>query len=586
MAAAAVNEEVVEVSKEVAGQRRRELRRAVADLRRRGLYEGAKWAAEQLVGLGLPQQQRGVDESEKASTAGEKRKEEEVIEVAGPTGRGEQNVVNRQLPALESELTHLHKTGQADAFCTFLYGLVLRDLGRSSDSRSALCASVSAYPCNWPAWQALTGLPATDRRVVEGMTLENHWMRGFFTAAVSLELQHNTEGLAQYQALKEEFPGSDYVLAQTAAAHYHLRDFDQAEVLFQDLLQSDPHRVEGMDTYSNILYVKEDLPALSHLAHRVVVTDKYRPETCCIVGNYYSLRSLHEKAVTYFQRALKLDRRYLSAYTLMGHEYVELKNTAAAIEAYRRAVDVNARDYRAWYGLGQTYELLAMPYYALYYYRRATELRPQDARMWCAMGQCYEHEQLGMHAAAIRCYRRALSHDDREGLALHKLAGLHAALSQSSHAAFYYKANLRRLDAHGAHGQDLVDALKYLAVYHRNRTDLSEAEHYCLRLLDASVGAGAGPEKEDAKALLREIRSIQQHGGHAVSRGGATPTRLMLSPLPDHAAAMMMPVHGGGDNMYSHVTPVRGAGGTTGEGLSPEGYVGSPVPDMDESLSP
>lgn len=33
----------------------------------------------------------------------------------------------------------------------------------------------------------------------------------------------------------------------------------------------------------------------------------------------------------YFRRALKLNRNYLSAWTLMGHEYVEMKNTPAAI---------------------------------------------------------------------------------------------------------------------------------------------------------------------------------------------------------------------------------------------------------------
>ena len=32
----------------------------------------------------------------------------------------------------------------------------------------------------------------------------------------------------------------------------------------------------------------------------------------------------------------------------MGHEYVELKNTAAAVDAYRHAVDINPKDYRAW----------------------------------------------------------------------------------------------------------------------------------------------------------------------------------------------------------------------------------------------
>ena len=37
------------------------------------------------------------------------------------------------------------------------------------------------------------------------------------------------------------------------------------------------------------------------------------------------------QAVLYFRRALKLDKNYLSAWTLMGHEYVEMKNPAAAI---------------------------------------------------------------------------------------------------------------------------------------------------------------------------------------------------------------------------------------------------------------
>lgn len=45
-----------------------------------------------------------------------------------------------------------------------------------------------------------------------------------------------------------------------------------------------------MDIYSNILYVKEEFAALSALAHRCAAADKYRPETCCVAGNYYSLR--------------------------------------------------------------------------------------------------------------------------------------------------------------------------------------------------------------------------------------------------------------------------------------------------------
>lgn len=207
-------------------------------------------------------------------------------------------------------------------------------------------------------------------------------------------------------------------------------EFDEATSYFTSLQKADPYRVEDIDIFSNILYVSEKRAELAMLAQEYTKMDRSRPEVCCLVGayfpvpldsypsltlsldftgNYYSLRREHEKAIIYFRRALKLDRGYLSAWTLMGHEYVEIKNTNAAIASYRRAVgvsasrcilrsrssslvasDVNRKDYRAWYGLGQTYELLGEPFYALNYYQKATALRPYDARMWSALAICYE----------------------------------------------------------------------------------------------------------------------------------------------------------------------------------------------------
>ena len=82
-------------------------------------------------------------------------------------------------------------------------------------------------------------------------------------------------------------------------------------------------RLENMETYSNILYVKEKKAELSFLAHRATSIDKYRPgnvlsiifpiflETCCIIGNFYSIKSEHEKAVIYFKRALKLNSKFV-----------------------------------------------------------------------------------------------------------------------------------------------------------------------------------------------------------------------------------------------------------------------------------
>ena len=292
---------------------------------------------------------------------------------------------------------------------------------------------------------------------------------------------------------------------------------------------------QGMDTYSNILYVKEQFAALSHLAHRAAVADKYRPETCCIIGNYYSLKGQHEKvrrrrgraallglssaassasgsssqqrralwqaaivtrlrqihaateqeapsrgrrdalmqrctckrivmgvgisqmpihawkatahraavqAVLYFRRALKLNRHYLSAWTLMGHEYVEMKNPPAAIgaapcsrtwHACQAATQTSGccACFRSWCAAGLTVQATgvwcAQPGPRLHAhatpqvprlcllnaaavppaeaYRRAVDLNPRDYRAWYGLGQTYE--LLHMPFYALHYFRRA-----------------------------------------------------------------------------------------------------------------------------------------------------------------------------------
>ena len=185
-----------------------------------------------------------------------------------------------------------------------------------------------------------------------------------------------------------------------------MSDFEEAESIFSTILQTDPYRIDSLDHYSNILYVMGARSKLAFLAQIVTVTDKFRPETCCVIGNYYSLKSEHEKAVIYFRRALTLDRTFLSAWTLMGHEYIEMKNTHAAIESYRRAVDVNRKDYRAWFGIGQAYEFLEMHLYSLFYFQRAAALRPYDPKMWFALGKSYD--KIERPVQSIKAYKRAL----------------------------------------------------------------------------------------------------------------------------------------------------------------------------------
>ncbi len=141
--------------------------------------------------------------------------------------------------------------------------------------------------------------------------------------------------------------------------------------------------------------MKERRAELSHLAHAVVRIDKFRPETCCVVGNYYSLKAQHERAVLYFRRALRLNASFLYGEPLSGLSQLSspIPWSPRSVGAHRsrvrgdeehrgshrglssreplphllplppshprlQAVDLSGADFRAWYGLGQTYEML------------------------------------------------------------------------------------------------------------------------------------------------------------------------------------------------------------------------------------
>ncbi|ATZ57780.1 Bccdc23 [Botrytis cinerea B05.10] len=349
--------------------------------------------------------------------SGEKKKDEDSEMVMGPHDGG--NTVNKQLVTIirileawfQERKTETGEFAGSQGWLEYLYGMVLAKDKNEDEAMRWLVRSVELFPMNWGCWLEMTSLIS---RVEDLNRISPHLPQNIlsfiFHLHTSLELYQSTPQLSNsLEQLLSIFPTSPFLLTCLALLSYHTKDFVTADAHFSRLLALHPHRLDSLDHYSNILYVMNLRPKLSFLAHLCSSVDKFRPESCVVIGNYYSLLSSHEKAVQYFRRALTLDRSCLSAWTLMGHEYVELKNTHAAIESYRRAVDVNRRDYRAWYGLGQTYEVLEMHAYALWYYKRAAGLRPWDGKMWMAVGSCLQ--KMGRDLEGIKALKRALLAD-------------------------------------------------------------------------------------------------------------------------------------------------------------------------------
>eukprot|EP00301_Raphidiophrys_heterophryoidea_P018038 c3012_g1_i1.p1 GENE.c3012_g1_i1~~c3012_g1_i1.p1 ORF type:complete len:562 (+),score=125.26 c3012_g1_i1:48-1733(+) len=440
--------------------------------------------------------------------AGEKRKQEETQETVPKDEKGQglltsHSAVNHQLEKIERTIRDSPEAFN-DCLCLYLLGIVLREQERHTEAVETYCISIRKFPWNWSAWSdlAVSWAAATVKGDKCKLDVSDHWMRKMFDAVVLLDKQEVDKAFALNLELHQQIPDSNYILAQLAISSQHKGDVNEARQRFEQLVHRDPFSLDHLDVFSNMLYVQGDRARLSNLAHHVVTVDKFRPETCCVVGNLYSIKQNHPRAVLYFARALRLDRRWLSAWTLMGHEYLEMRNSAAAIQAYRRAIDINPSDFRAWYGLGQTYEILQMYNYALFYYQKVTTLRPYDSRFWVALGSCYEH--LHRLPDAIDCLERADNNGDDEGVALVKLAELYNRAGDQERAARSHRRIVEQHQGNPHKAQRVGDSLLYLAELMRQQGNLTNAHDMC----DMIVGLdGAGPARDKARALLRDLQS-------------------------------------------------------------------------------
>ena len=476
--------------------------------------------------------------------SGEKKKNEESEMILGPADGGA--TVNRELVGLARNLEGWFAdrkgrdlAGTNQGWLEYLYGIILAKAKTEEDAKVWLIRSVHLYPFNWGAWLELSELLESfeDLKKVTQELPQNMMILIFYVYASQELYQSTTETHDSLDELEEAFPESQFLKTQRALLYYHSRDFSAAESVFSTLLHADPHRIDSLDQHSNILYVLGERPKLAFLAQVATATDKFRPETCCVVGNYYSLNSEHEKAVMYFRRALTLDRNFLSAWTLMGHEYVEMKNTHAAIESYRRAVDINRKDYRAWHGLGLTYEVLEMHLYALFYYQRAASLRPYDPKMWQAVGSCYN--KIDRPVQSIKAYRRALkagTYYDQGGSfgssttngeasqgvldpeILYQIALMYEKMDQQDEAASYMEMTLAQEEGPGEDDDDEArgsgtgvtnttsKARMWLARWEFARGGLARAMELANELCQDGV------DVEEAKALIRDLRARMESG--------------------------------------------------------------------------
>ncbi|XP_019092572.1 PREDICTED: cell division cycle protein 27 homolog A-like isoform X2 [Camelina sativa] len=194
------------------------------------------------------------------------------------------------------------------------------------------------------------------------------------------------EALLVYQKLSLKQYNTHWVLSQVGKAYFELQDYFNADSTFTLAHQKYPYALEGMDTYSTVLYHLKEEMRLGYLAQELISVDRLSPESWCAVGNCYSLRKDHDSALKMLQRAIQLNERFTYAHTLCGHEFAALEDFEGAERCYRRALSIDTRHYNAWYGLGMTYLHLEKFEFAEHQFQLALKINPRSSVIMCYYG--------------------------------------------------------------------------------------------------------------------------------------------------------------------------------------------------------
>ncbi|KAJ3966938.1 hypothetical protein EV361DRAFT_933112 [Lentinula raphanica] len=242
-------------------------------------------------------------------------------------------------------------------------------------------------PSSWTVSQEQAAQTAYELEVADKYIYD--LMRQFARASRALAMYQSQKCLDAIELLPHIQQKTPWVLSMVGKAHYDKGEYGSAERAFRAVRTLEPYRIWDMEVYSTLLWHLQRPVELSFLAQELLNIDPRSPQAWIAIGNLFSLQKERAQALTCFRRATQMDPSCAYAYTLSGHETID-EDLDKAIIFFQTALRVDSRHYNAWYGLGTCYLRMSKLRLAEYHFRKAIEIHPENAVLLGCVGMVVE----------------------------------------------------------------------------------------------------------------------------------------------------------------------------------------------------
>jgi tetratricopeptide (TPR) repeat protein len=245
--------------------------------------------------------------------------------------------------------------------------------------------------------------------------------------------------------------GSDTSLRQVldrAWNYYRAGKWQQAEELYQQILQQQPSQVDALHLLGMIA---GQSGRYAEAADYLQTTVRLKPDFAAAysdLGTVFILQARFAEAVECFRQAVRLKPDFASAYSNLGNALRELGDLDEAVASLRKAVLIDPDFVEAHLNLGIALEAQGKLDEATASYRQAVHCRPSYADAHFSLGNALIKQGKSDQAAAH--LQETLRFKGNDAAAHHSLAIALKALGKSEQAISHYQQALRlKPDADG-----------------------------------------------------------------------------------------------------------------------------------------
>ena len=155
----------------------------------------------------------------------------------------------------------------------------------------------------------------------------------------------------------------------------------------------------------------------------------------------------YEKALPYFEQAIRIKPDFAEAHFGLGVAYGNLGRHSEALEAFKQAMRIKPDDADAHYNLGLAYDHLGRWNEAVEAYKQAIRIKPDRAEPHYNLGVAYD--ELGRLNEAVEAYKQAIHLKPDDAKAHHNLGVVYGKIGRLNEAveAFRQAIGLKPDDA-------------------------------------------------------------------------------------------------------------------------------------------